>query len=1136
MPLTKLQFRPGINRDLTSYTNEGGWRDCDKVRFRLGYPEKIGGWEKYSSSTYLGTARSLHNWVALDGANYLGIGTNLKYYIEEGQSFNDITPIRSTTSLGEVTFAATNGSSIITVTDANNGSNQGDFVTFRGAQGLGGNITAPLLNKEHQITGVVDSNSYEITVSATANSSDTGAGGDGVGTVTSAGTAVASTGIGTASKAAIGTGLGLVSFLNPSGTGIGTFTISGASTGSDTTTAVVQTSSSGTGTSAEFTVVASSGDYTVTATSLGSGYAVGDTILIEGQNIGGVKETNDLTLTITGLQGSSVGEASHTGEAQTATSGSGSGAAFTVGTDGEGGYSVLITTVGSGYAVGDTVTIAGTGIGGSSPANDLVLTVVRLSASSADTTAELYNDVDQSATSGSGSGAKFTVISDGLGNYTVAVTTIGSGYAINDTVTIAGTSLNGTSPANDIVLTVTGLTSVTYSNVTQSATSGSGSGASFDITRNGSGAYIVDSVVLIGLGYAINDTITIPGASLGGATPGNNCTITVASLSHPTIADYQLNVGLDTTVGGVGWGAGLWGGTTNAALSTTTAGAINNSQITTAAEAIDNSETSIDVTSATGIVAGNVILIGTELILVGGVSTNTLTGCTRGHSGTVAAAHDNGATVSLIVSIDIDVTSATGIVAGDTILIDQELILVGGVSTNTLTGCSRAQSGTVAASHVSGSVVSLAVGNEEVDNDFFGWGIAASGGLTTEVELRTYSQDNFGEDLIINPRNAGLFYWDRTTGTSSRAVALNTKAGTKTSIPTIAKQVLVSDQDRHVIAFGADPIGGVNDINGTGVQDPLLIRFADQEDPLQWYPLATNTAGDLRLGAGSTFIQAVETKREILVWTDTALHSMRFIGPPFTFGIQQLASGITIASANAAAASEDFVFWMGIDSFFVYAGQTAQLPCTVKNKVFGDFNLSQIQKVTSGINSEFSEVTWFYPSADSEENNKYVTYNYLEKVWTFGSLARTAWLDRGTRTYPLSTGGGYLYNHELGYDDDGAPMNSFIESASMDIGDGDHFSYIRRLVPDLTFTGSTALSSPQATFTLKARNFPGANFNNTSSSDAIRTQESPVEEYTDQLFLRVRGRSFALRVESEALGSKWKLGSPRIDLRQDGRR
>ena len=480
--------------------------------------------------------------------------------------------------------------------------------------------------------------------------------------------------------------------------------------------------------------------------------------------------------------------------------------------------------------------------------------------------------------------------------------------------------------------------------------------------------------------------------------------------------------------------------------------------------------------------------------------------------------------------------SGTGIAGSDVILIDEELILVGGVSTNTLTGCTRGHLGTTAAAHDNGSIVTLVLGNADTSDDFFGWGIAASGGLTTEVELRIYSHDNFGEDLIINPRDAGLFYWDRTNGTSARAVALNTLSGTKRSIPTIAKQILVSDQDRHVIAFGSDAIGGSSDENGNGVQDPLLIRFSDQENPLVWYPLATNTAGDLRLGAGSTFMQAVETKREILVWTDTALHSMRFIGPPFTFGIQQLASGITIASVNAAVASEDYVFWMGIDSFFIYAGQTAQLPCTVKDKVFTDFNLSQIQKVASGVNSEFSEVTWFYPSAGSEENNRYVTYNYLEKLWTFGTIERTAWLDRGTRTFPLATGDGYLYNHEIGYDDDGSAMDSFIESASMDIGDGDTFSYIRRLVPDLTFTGSTALSSPQATFTLKARNFPGANFNNTSSSDAIRTQESPVEEYTDQLFLRVRGRSFALRVESEALGSKWKLGSPRVDLRPDGRR
>ena len=269
---------------------------------------------------------------------------------------------------------------------------------------------------------------------------------------------------------------------------------------------------------------------------------------------------------------------------------------------------------------------------------------------------------------------------------------------------------------------------------------------------------------------------------------------------------------------------------------------------------------------------------------------------------------------------------------------------------------------------------------------------------------------------------------------------------------------------------------------------------------------------------------------------DTALNSMRFIGPPFTFGLQQLASNITIMSPNAAVATEDVVFWMGIDNFYVYAGQTQQLPCTVKDKVFLDFNFEQADKVISGVNSEFSEVFWFYPSGSSSDNDKYVVYNYGEKVWYFGSLARSAWIDRGVRTYPIAAGSSYLYNHEFGYDDDGTAMNSFIESAAIDIGDGDQFTYIRRVIPDLTFNGSTNLSSPQATFTVKARNFPGASFDNTASGDAIRTASSPVETFTNQLHLRARGRSFALRVESDALGAKWKLGSPRIDLRPDGRR
>ena len=485
----------------------------------------------------------------------------------------------------------------------------------------------------------------------------------------------------------------------------------------------------------------------------------------------------------------------------------------------------------------------------------------------------------------------------------------------------------------------------------------------------------------------------------------------------------------------------------------------------------------------------------------------------------------------------ITVTSSTGIAASDTILIEEELITVGGVSGNDLTGCTRGVSGTTAATHVDGTVVRLATGNANTSSDFTGWGSAAAGGLTTTSQLRLWEHDNFGEDLIINAKDGGIYYWDKTTNVSSRAVELSTLSGTKTSVPQFAKQVIVSDQDRHVIAFGCDGLNASSSGNqGNGVQDPLLVRFSTQENPLIWYPEATNTAGDIRLGSGSRFVQALETKREILVWTDTSLSSMRFIGPPFTFGVQQLASNITIAGPNAAIGTEDVVYWMGIDNFYIYAGQTQQLPCSVKDKVFLDFNQSQSDKVMAGVNSEFSEVVWYYPSASSSDNDRYVIYNYAEKVWYFGNLSRTAWLDRGVKSFPIAAGSSYLYNHELGYDDDGSAMNSYIESSPMDIGDGDKFTYINRVIPDITFDGSTNLSSPQATFTVKSRNFPGAGFDNTAAGDTIRTAASPVETFTNQLFLRSRGRSFALRIESSALGARWKLGSPRIDIRQDGRR
>ena len=488
----------------------------------------------------------------------------------------------------------------------------------------------------------------------------------------------------------------------------------------------------------------------------------------------------------------------------------------------------------------------------------------------------------------------------------------------------------------------------------------------------------------------------------------------------------------------------------------------------------------------------------------------------------------------------IDVDSATGITAGDLILIEEELITVGTISSNTLgTGggpSTRGASGTTAATHADNTLVRLAVGNADSANDFVGWGNAASV-TVSGAQIRTWSHDNFGEDLIINPRDGGLFYWDKTNGLSTRAVELSTRAGTKTSVPTKAKQIIVSDLDRHLIAFGCDGLGATSSATqGDGIQDPLLIRFSSQENPLDFFPTSTNTAGDLRIGGGSEFVQAVETKEQILVFTNKTLHAMKFIGPPFTFGLKELSVNITIISPASAIAVDDNVYWMGVDTFYVYSGQTQQLPCTVKDKVFLDLNIEERDKVHAGVNTEFSEIVWYYPSASSQEIDKYVIYNYTENIWYFGSLVRHAWLDRGIRSLPLATGNQYVYNHETGFDDDGSAMTSFIESAPMSLTDASRFSFVNRIIPDVNFAGSTAVN-PAVDFTIKARTHSGSGFTQTDDSNTSqRTATSPVEVYTEKLDVRVRGRTFALRVESTGLGTKYKLGQPQINIVQDGRR
>ena len=619
MPLIKLQFRPGINREVTSYTNEGGWVDGNKVRFRAGFPETIGGWVKKSNDGFIGVCRALINWTTLGGANLIGAGTNLKYYVERGGSFFDITPIRRTTGVGDVTFAATNGTDVLVVTDVDHGAKLNDFVTFSDAVSLGGNVTADVLNVEHQITDIVDADTYEITLSVTANVSDTGNGGAG------------------------------------------------------------------------------------------------------------------------------------------------------------------------------------------------------------------------------------------------------------------------------------------------------------------------------------------------------------------TIGAYQINTGLATSFRGDGWGAGPWG-------------------------------------------------------------------------------------------------------AG-------------------------------------------------------GWGAPANTTIPGE-QLRLWSHTTFGEDLIINPRGGGIYYWDFSLGFTNRAVDISDLPGAD-EIPVECNIVRLSEQDRHVMAFGCTPLFG-------GDLDPLLIRFSSQENFLDWNPKPTNTAGDLRISSGNQIIAAEQTSQQMVILTDASVHTMQFVGPPFTFGLREVANGVSAAGPNCAVAVNDTVYWMGLGAFYLYNGVVQEIPCSVKEFVFDQtFDTELRDIVFAAHNSAFSEVWWFYPCTVSGDCTRYVIYNYAQEIWYYGTLPRTAWVDRGTSLNPIAAGlDGFLFDHEAGLNDGSTnpptPLNAFIQSTPVNLGDGEQFMFASRMIPDLTFRSSTG--SPIATITLTAQNFPGGEFFGDQPSPVARSVSVPVEQFTRQNFVRLRGRAASLRIESNLVGTQWRLGSPRLDLRTDGRR
>lgn len=413
---------------------------------------------------------------------------------------------------------------------------------------------------------------------------------------------------------------------------------------------------------------------------------------------------------------------------------------------------------------------------------------------------------------------------------------------------------------------------------------------------------------------------------------------------------------------------------------------------------------------------------------------------------------------------------------------------------------------------------------------------SSSTGITSQ--LRVWFSDPFGEDLVANVMDGGIYYWDKSAKyeqVPTRMVELQTLSSDVTC-PTIAHQVLVSDVDRHVIAFGCDAEDNI------GTQDPLLIRFSDSEDITAWASTPTNTAGSLRLGTGNAIVAAAETRELTLVQTDSATYAMQFLGPPYTFGVKLVSDRSTIAGPLAMASVDDTVFWMGAGEFYLYTGTVRKIACPLREYVFSDFNVSQREKVTAILNSSYGEVWWAYCSANATENDRYVCFNYESQIWYYGELSRTAWFDRGIRNFPISAStDGYLYAHEVGSSDGSqspaVSIDAWIESADVDIGDGDSFMFIRRILPDVTFRDTTQ-SPAEVIMTVRGKRFPGNDYTDTGPStttSSVSQAVGVIEQFTEQIHIRVRGRYFSIRVESTTAGTAWRLGSPLLDIRPDGR-
>jgi len=615
--------------------------------------------------------------------------------------------------------------------------------------------------------------------------------------------------------------------------------------------------------------------------------------------------------------------------------------------------------------------------------------------------------------------------------------------------------------------------------------------------------------------------------------------------------------------------------------STTSAGVItfSASSTTLSAAVTSTSATTIAITDATGFPLSGVILIDSEVISYTGVTDNTLTGCTRGASylisdvstSTTAATHSSGAAVTCFTILVThsshgalindyisfsDTTALGGNFTTDILNLEYKIQSVETDSTYTILAKSFSNAtlkftNLASTSSDSGNGGSSTVGVYQINTgvtsatSFEGWGASSWGagpfntGESSVEELRVWSQQNFGEDLIFGFRNGPVYYWDASNTLSTRAVELASLSGAS-AVPTRQNFILVSDINRFVFCFGTTPIG-------SATKDPMIIRWSDQEDATNWTPAATNQAGSLRLSRGTEIIAAAQARQEVLVWTDSSLYSLQYVGAGSgVWAAQLVGEQISIASQNSVAYASGVSYWMGKDKFYKYDGSTQPLQCDLRKYVFTDFNTEQYGQVFGGSNEAFNEVWWFYCSSSASDNDRYVVYNYLEHIWYYGSMARSAWLDSGLRAFPLAaTFNSVLVNHEEGVDDNEtgttAAIPAFITSADFDLEDGDRFMLMSRVLPDVSFEGSTA-TNPAITMSFFPLASSGSGYNSPTSESGVstgvatRSATSPVEVYTSQIHTRVRGRQLSMKIESSAAGVQWQSGATRIDIRPDGRR